>query len=113
MHLNDQRTSIRAPEDADNGNILEKDKVERELMTTFIKSEMEIRMIRVTFPLQQERVRVHTCSIAPPVKPTTSARPPHAMHLSASTEPINIRVYLHHFPLLSGGHEPLIFPTGS
>lgn len=40
-------------------------------------------------PPQQKCVR--TCSIAPPAKPTTSARPPQAIHLSASTEPINIR----------------------
>jgi hypothetical protein len=34
-----------------------------------------------------------TCSMAPPAKPTTSARPPHAIHLSASAEPINIPVF--------------------
>jgi hypothetical protein len=32
MHLNNQRTSVRAPEDADNRDILEKDEVEWELI---------------------------------------------------------------------------------
>lgn len=33
---NDQRTSVGAPEDADDGDVFEKDEVERELMTTLV-----------------------------------------------------------------------------
>jgi hypothetical protein len=43
----------------------------------------------------RQRESARTCSIAPPAKPTTSARPPHAIHLSASAEPINIPVFAH------------------
>lgn len=69
----------------------------------------EARIIRpLLYPLQQESVR--TCSIAPPAKPTTSARPPQAIHLSASTELINIRDVFASFCILFWGVRTFNLP---
>ena len=100
MRLKSQRTSVRAPEDADNRDILEKDEVEWELM-------MMSHRIGDDAPYQQESAR--TCSIAPPAKPTTSARPPHATHLSASIERINTPVLAHFPPPSSWGAQTFDF----
>jgi len=64
------RTSICAPVDASNFNVLEKDEVQRELRNGKYQAP----------PL----VRDGTFSILPPAKPTTTALPFQAIHLSES-----------------------------